>query len=56
MEIPRHRMIMILGDMNARVGRAKDSWPGIIGGYGMEAKAEQAGNLAHDRNDREAFR
>ena len=27
-------MIMILGDMNARVGRAKDSWPGIIGGYG----------------------
>ena len=23
---------------------------------GMEAKAEQAGNLAHDRNDREAFR
>ena len=34
MEIPRHRMIMILGDMNARVGRAKDSWPGIIGGYG----------------------
>ena len=32
--LPRHRMIMILGDMNARVGRAKDSWPGIIGGYG----------------------
>ena len=29
--LPRHRMIMILGDMNARVGRAKDSWPGIIG-------------------------
>ena len=23
---------------------------------GMEAKAEQAGNPAHDRNDREAFR
>ena len=23
---------------------------------GMEAKAEQAGNLVHDRNDREAFR
>ena len=27
-------MILILGDMNARVGRAKDSWPGIIGGLG----------------------
>ena len=33
--IPAHRMTILLGDMNAQVGREVNSWQGIIGGHGV---------------------
>ena len=33
--IPEHHMTVVLGDMNAKVGRDKDSWHGIVGGFGV---------------------
>ena len=33
--IPAHRMTIILGDMNAQVGREVGAWRGIIGGHGV---------------------
>lgn len=33
--VPDHDKILLLGDFNARVGREKDLWEGIIGGNGV---------------------
>uniref|UniRef100_G1KZB9 Endonuclease/exonuclease/phosphatase domain-containing protein n=1 Tax=Anolis carolinensis TaxID=28377 RepID=G1KZB9_ANOCA len=35
LEIPKEDKIILLGDFNARVGRASDLWPGIIGKNGI---------------------
>ena len=32
--IPAHHMVCVLGDMNAQVGKDRNSWPGVIGGFG----------------------
>ena len=32
--LPSHRLTLVLGDLNARVGTARDSWHGVIGGFG----------------------
>ena len=32
--LPSHRLALVLGDLNARVGTASDSWNGVIGVFG----------------------
>lgn len=49
--VPEHRMLIVLGDMNAQVGRDVASWGGIIGGFGSPRRPQPpwSGALAEAR-------
>lgn len=55
--VPAHRMVIVLGDMNAKVGRDSAAWAGIVGGHGAPRAwgppgATEAGNAVVGRRHR----